>query len=178
MSTSVASVLAELVDNEEATAILLSSETRIQKYLKECLSGYDIIAEDVLNDVAHVDSYSGAVEVREISFYSYCGHHFAPFFGTADVVYRPNKIITGLGKIVRLVRDVHAKRLQIQELMTKDIACDIYRVLDAEAVHVETKAKHLCMCGRGPNDDTAETVVTYTIGDIDTRQLNKTNNLA
>jgi GTP cyclohydrolase I len=101
--------------------------------------------------------------VQDISFYSYCGHHFAPFFGTAKVTYKPKKIITGLGKIVRLVREVHAKRLQIQEIMTRDSACDLLRVLDADAVSVETRAKHLCMCGRGPNDDNAETVVTYNI---------------
>ncbi len=166
MSRNVAQALAELIDNEDATQILRESEERIQKYLSQSFSGYGLKAEDILNDVAHVEGYSGTVNVRDISFYTYCGHHFAPFLGTASVVYKPKKIITGLGKIVRLVRDVHAKRLQMQELMTKDIAQDIHRVLGAEAVFVETKARHLCMCSRGPSDDNAETVCTYSIGDV------------
>lgn len=167
MQSSVASAVAEIINNEQATKILLSSESRIQQYLTEVFSGYGITAEEVLNDVAHVEKYTGTVEVRNISFYSYCGHHFAPFFGQANILYQPRKIVTGIGKLVRLVRDVHAKRLQIQEILTKDIACDIHRVLDAEFVYVETRAKHLCMCGRGPNDDTAETVVNYLSGNYD-----------
>lgn len=166
MTQSVAAALADLIQNDEARKVLLESECRINKYLKESLTGYELSAEDVLNDVAHVENYSGVVVVHDISFYSYCGHHFAPFFGTAYVKYKPKKIITGLGKIVRLVREVHAKRLQIQELMTRDIAQDIFRVLQADGVVVETRAKHLCMCGRGPNDDNAETVVTYSIGEL------------
>ena len=166
MSKKLASILSEIIGNKEASEVLLSSEQRIEKYIKESLSGYNLSAEDVLNDIAHVSEYSGTVKVGAISFYSYCGHHFAPFFGSANVMYRPKKIITGLGKIVRLVRDVHAKRLQIQEIMTENIAKDISRVLEADAVIVETRAKHLCMCGRGPNDDNAETVVTYRIGNI------------
>jgi len=167
MQHSVAKAVAEIINDEQASEILLSSESRIQRYLAEVFSGYKITAEEVLNDVAHVEEYTGIVEVRDISFYSYCGHHFAPFFGQANVLYQPRKIVTGIGKLVRLVRDVHAKRLQIQEILTKDIACDIQRVLDAEFVYVETRAKHLCMCGRGPNDDTAQTVVSYLSGDYD-----------
>jgi GTP cyclohydrolase I len=71
-----------------------------------------------------------------------------------------------LGKIVRLVRDVHARRLQIQEIMSRDIAEDMMRVLQAKGVHVVTRAKHLCICGRGPGDDTAETVVSYATGSL------------
>jgi GTP cyclohydrolase I len=89
-----------------------------------------------------------------------------PFFGTADVCYQPNKIITGLGKIVRLVRDVHARRLQIQEIMTRNIAEDMERVLGAKGVAVRTRAKHLCTCSRGPGDDTSWTEVNYAIGSL------------
>jgi len=110
-------------------------------------------ADQILNNVVQVESYTGLVCVDQINFYSFCEHHFAPFFGTASVTYHPNKIITGLGKIVRLVRDVHARRLQIQEIMTRDIAEDIMRVLDAKGAYVVTTAKHMCMCSRGPGDD-------------------------
>ena len=113
-----------------------------------------------------VEDYSGVVTIKDIAFYSYCEHHFAPFFGTADVSYEPREIITGLGKIVRLVHDVHARRLHIQELMTRDIALDIMRVLDAKGARVTTRAKHLCMCSRGPSDHNAITEVTYGAGTL------------
>jgi GTP cyclohydrolase IA len=148
---------------------LVASRERIDRAFTELFSGYDLSAEDILNDVVHVENYSGVVTVGDISFYSYCEHHFAPFFGTASVTYQPGTIITGLGKIVRLVRDVHARRLQIQELMTRDIALDIERVIKAKGVRVVTKAKHLCVCSRGPGDDTAWTEVEFSCGSLNQR---------
>lgn len=142
------------------------SEDRIRKAFDELFSGYSLRAEDVLNEVVKVTEYTGIVTVENINFYSYCEHHFAPFFGTASVSYEPNAIITGLGKIVRLVHDVHARRLQIQEIMTKDVAEDLMRVLDAKGAFVITEARHLCMCSRGPNDDTAITTVKYGCGTL------------
>jgi len=142
------------------------SRARIDRAFAEIFSGYDLRAEDVLNEVVAVESYTGHIAVGDISFYSYCGHHFAPFFGRATITYKPRRIITGLGKLVRLVRDVHAKRLQIQELMTRDIAEDVMRVLDAEGVRVVTRAKHLCMCSRGPGDDNAWAEVVYEVGSL------------
>ena len=82
-------------------------------------------------------------------------------------MYQPGEIITGLGKIVRLARDVHGRRLQIQELMTRDIAEDIMRVLEAKGAFVVTKAKHLCMCSRGPKDDNSMTTVAYGVGTLE-----------
>lgn len=146
---------------------LSGSQDRIRRAFAEIFSGYRMSAEEVLNETVRVDGYSGVVTVRDINFYSYCEHHFAPFFGTADVSYQPGEIITGLGKIVRLVHDVHARRLQIQELMTRDIADDIQRVLGARGVFVRTSARHLCMCSRGPSDDTAITEITYGLGTLE-----------
>ncbi len=154
------------IENDEARTKLLNSEDRIRRAFKELLSGYDLKAEDVLNDVVHVDNYTGLITVEDINFYSFCEHHFAPFFGTASVTYEPGEIITGLGKIVRLVHDVHGRRLQIQETMTQHIAEDMKRVLGAKGVFVVTKAKHLCMCSRGPKDDTVSTTVTYGCGSL------------
>lgn len=161
------------IANKQVREKLKLSETRIKKSFDELFSGYPLKAEDVLNDVVQVSNYDGIVEVKNINFYSMCEHHFAPFFGKATIYYQPNKTITGLGKIVRLVRDVHARRLQIQEIMTKDIAEDIMRVLKAKGVFVETTAKHLCMCSRGPSDDTAETTVTYGCGSLKNWSFNK-----
>ncbi|MBZ5668018.1 MAG: GTP cyclohydrolase I [Acidobacteriia bacterium] len=158
--------LLEFVGNEQVAAKLCASQERISRAFAELFSGYNLRAEDVLNEVVHVDQYDGTITVADINFYSYCEHHFAPFFGTASVTYAPGEIITGLGKIVRLVRDVHARRLQIQELMTKDIAEDLVRVLHARGAYVETRAKHLCICSRGPSDDTTQTIVRYGCGSL------------
>lgn len=155
------------ISNEEVKKKIELSEHRIRKSYDEMFSGYSLKAEDVLNDVVHVSNYSGVVQVKKINFYTMCEHHFAPFFGTADVYYQPNQIITGLGKVVRLVRDVHARRLQIQEVMTKEIAEDMMKVLKCKGVFVRTTAKHLCICSRGPNDDTSETTVTFGIGTLE-----------
>lgn len=155
----------------DVAAALRSSRARIERALSELLGGYGLRAEDVLNEVVNVASYNGVVGVRAVSFYSICAHHLVPFFGMATVIYEPGPIITGLGKIVRLVRDVHARRLQIQELLVRDVAEDIMRVLRAKGVAVSTTAKHLCICSRGPLDDTAEAVATYAIGTLAGRSV-------
>jgi GTP cyclohydrolase IA len=152
--------------DENIAEKLRGSEDRIARSFSELFSGYKLKAEDVLNEVVQVSKYSGLVTVSDINFYSFCQHHFSPFFGKASVTYEPGRIITGLGKIVRLVRDVHARRLQVQELMTRDIAEDIMRVLKAKGAYVETRAKHLCICSRGPKDDTAEALVQYGCGSL------------
>ena len=145
---------------------LVASKPRIRRAFAELFSGYGKKAEDVLNETVKVESYAGVVVMRNIHFYTFCEHHFLPFFGAADVAYQPRHVITGLGKLVRLVSDVHARRLQIQEVMTKDIAEDIMRVLDARGACVTTRAKHLCVCSRGPSDDGAWTEVTYGLGTL------------
>lgn len=163
--------LFSFISDEHVREKLLMSEHRIRKSFDQLFSGYALQASDVLNDVVHVENYTGIVCVKDINFYTFCEHHFAPFFGTADVYYQPNKIITGLGKLVRLVRDVHGRRLQIQETMTRDIAEDIMRELDCKGVFVQTRAKHMCMCSRGPSDDTAMTTVNYGIGTLESWTL-------
>ena len=166
MSNNNLKALFSFVENETVREKLQHSEHRIRKSYNELFSGYALKAEDVLNDVIHVDEYNGIVEMRNIQFYSMCEHHFAPFFGSCDIYYQPKTIITGLGKLVRLVKDVHSKRLQIQEIMTQDICKDVMRVLDAKGCYVRTQAKHLCICSRGPQDDVAETVCTYAEGTL------------
>lgn len=158
--------LFSFVEDKVVREKLQKSEHRIRKSYNELFSGYALKGEDVLNDVIHVHEYNGIVEMRNIQFYSMCEHHFAPFFGSCDIYYQPKKIITGLGKLVRLVKDVHSKRLQIQEIMTQDICMDVMRVLDAKGCYVRTQAKHLCICSRGPKDDVSETVCTYAEGTL------------
>ncbi len=163
------------VTDEHVRQKLILSADRIRRSFDEMFSGYQLKAEDVLNDVVHVEEYTGVVRIDDINFYSVCEHHFAPFFGTVSVTYQPGTIITGLGKIVRLVRDVHGRRLQIQETMTRDIAIDIMRVLGARGVRVVSRARHLCMCCRGPKDDTAMTTVDYGCGTLTLSALEVSN---
>lgn len=158
--------LFSFIENETVRAKLQGSEARIRKSFNELFGGYALVAEDVLNEVVYVENFNGIVEMKNIQFYSMCEHHFAPFFGTADIYYQPGEIITGLGKLVRLAKDVHGRRLQIQEIMTRDICLDIMRVLKAKGCFVRTTAKHLCICSRGPKDDVSETICTYGAGTL------------
>ena len=159
--------LFSFIDDDRVRDKLAGSEDRIRRSFNELFSGYALTAEDVLNEVVRVKDYTGIIKVEDISFYSFCEHHFAPFHGTASVMYQPGEIITGLGKIVRLARDVHGRRFQVQELMTRDIAEDIMRVLKAKGAFVVTRAKHLCICSRGPKDDTSMTTVAYGTGTLE-----------
>lgn len=158
--------LFEFENGELVRERVLESLPRIRKAYAELFSGYGLKAEDVLNETIRTKDYAGVVRVANISFYTFCEHHFLPFFGTADVAYQPGGVITGLGKVVRLVRDVHARRLQIQEVMTREIAEDMERVLGAKGVAVRTRAKHLCTCSRGPSDDRSWTEVIYNTGTL------------
>lgn len=155
------------IENDTARAKLELSRDRIQRAYGELLGGYALVAEDVLNETVRVENYAGTVSVEGISFYTFCEHHFLPFFGLATITYKPREIITGIGKLIRLVKYVHSRRLQIQEIMAKDICDDIIRVLDAKGVKVTLRAKHLCTCSRGPSDDTSMTEVNYQIGSLD-----------
>ena len=158
--------LFEFENGEIVKEGILNSGQRIRRSFENLFSGYGLKAEDLLNETLKVKEYQGIVIVRDISFYTYCEHHFAPFYGYADVAYQPNNIITGLGKINRLVRDLHARKMQIQEVMCKDIVDDIVRVLNAKGVHVRLKAKHMCICSRGPSDDTSWTETCYAVGTL------------
>lgn len=158
----------DFIESDVARQELLESLPRIKRAYRELLSGYELSGRDILNRVVDVDDYSGTVTVQNINYYTFCKHHFLPFFGQASVEYQPNKVITGLGKIVRLVRDVHSRRLQIQELMARDIANDMQEVLEPQGVRIRLTAKHLCTCSRGPSDDTNETVVVYETGTLRT----------
>lgn len=158
--------LFEFKNGEIVKDSILKSGERIRKSFSTLFSGYSLTAEEILNETLRVEQYSGVVIVRDISFYTYCEHHFAPFYGFADVAYQPNEIITGLGKITRLVRDLHARKMQIQEVMCKDIVDDLKRVLNVKGAYVRLRAKHMCICSRGPSDDTSWTETYYSFGSL------------
>jgi GTP cyclohydrolase IA len=141
-------------------------ERRIVRAYRELLSGYDADTSSILNTTRAVKGqHQGVVTIRDINFYSLCAHHFLPFFGTVHIAYQPGKRIIGLGKFPRLV-DAYARRFQIQEDLVKDIAGEIMASGGAKGVLVRSRARHMCMCSRGPGDDTVVTEASYECGDV------------
>jgi GTP cyclohydrolase I len=111
--------------------------------------------------------HKGLILVKDIEFYSMCEHHFSPFFGVAHVGYIPNEKITGLSKIGRMV-DGFAKRFQVQERLTSQIAASMEEVLEPEGTMVVMEAKHMCMCSRGTKKSTTTTSTSSIHGKFDT----------
>ena len=161
-----ASWASRFLKDRAALETLEVSERRIQRAYAEILSGYEVDPTTILNEVERVESYSGVVVERDIQFTSLCGHHFLPFYGTIDVAYEPNEVITGLGKIPRLVRAL-SRRLQLQELLIQEIAEQIMSSLDAKGACVVARANHLCIHSRGPLSPGSQTVCTYAVGSLE-----------
>ena len=127
---------------------LLKSPERIERSLRFLTSGYTSDAQTVVNGALFESEGSEMVVVKGIEFYSLCEHHMLPFFGTAHIAYVPDTTILGLSKFARVV-DVFARRMQVQERMTTQIADALEHVLAPKGVAVVTEASHLCMMMRG-----------------------------
>jgi GTP cyclohydrolase IA len=136
--------LGEDVDREG----LLKSPERIERSLRFLTSGYTADVASVVNGALFESEGSEMVVVKGIEFYSLCEHHMLPFFGTAHIAYVPDTTILGLSKFARVV-DVFARRMQVQERMTTQIADALEHVLAPKGVAVVTEASHLCMMMRG-----------------------------
>jgi len=165
VSDSVEAIIELLVPNPTREG-LKETPLRVAKAWGEWLSGYNQKPEDVLKVFEDgAEEYDEFVMVRNIPFYSHCEHHMAPFFGTATVSYIPNEKIVGLSKLARLV-DIYAKRLQVQERLTKQIANAIEEHLAPKGVAVVIKARHFCMESRGVHKQGEETVTSALRGVI------------
>src|SRR6476660_2979811 len=140
-------LLAELGEDPSREG-LLNTPRRVEKALKFLTSGYDADVDEVLNNALFTVDYSEMVIVKDIDFYSLCEHHLLPFFGKCHVAYIPSHKVIGLSKIPRLV-DVFARRLQIQERLTNQIAGTIGDKIAPIGVAVVVEATHLCMSMRG-----------------------------
>src|SRR5450759_1959437 len=127
---------------------LLDTPKRVEKAYKFLTSGYDVDIDRVLNNALFSVDYSEMWIVRDIDFYSLCEHHLLPFFGKCHVAYIPSDKVIGLSKIPRLV-DVFARRLQVQERLTNQIADTIREKIAPLGVAVVMEATHLCMSMRG-----------------------------
>jgi GTP cyclohydrolase I len=127
---------------------LLETPKRVCKALTELLAGYEINTRELLAKNFVEGACDEMVVLKDIEFTSFCEHHLLPIFGYAHVAYIPNGKVVGISKLARVV-DAYAKRLQIQERMTTDIAECIQEVLNPKGVAVIINAKHMCMTSRG-----------------------------
>ena len=127
---------------------LIKTPLRVAKAFEELCSGYSKDPKEVLNNALFESTNNEMVVVRDIEFYSLCEHHILPFFGRVHVAYIPDKKVVGLSKIPRMV-EIYAKRLQIQEQLTEQIADAIMEVVKPKGVGVVIHARHMCMEARG-----------------------------
>ncbi|MCB0033429.1 MAG: GTP cyclohydrolase I FolE [Anaerolineales bacterium] len=150
---------------------LLGTPNRVARAYDELLSGYHTDPIKLLNNALFDVEYEDMVIVKDIEFFSMCEHHMLPFQGRAHVAYLPRKKVVGLSKIPRLV-DMFARRLQIQERMTHEIANIIDELLDPRGVAVVVEASHMCAQMRGVEKEHAFMVTTAMLGEFkDDREL-------
>lgn len=162
LAESVAAFLSALGHSAERPE-LRETPARVAEAWRHFTRGYQLSAAEVFSEGVFEDEYDGMVLVRDIDFYSVCEHHLVPFFGKCHVAYVPARRVSGLSKIARLV-EMHARRLQVQERMTRAIAQDIQTQLKPLGVAVRVEAHHLCMAMRGVEQKNANVVTTVTLG--------------
>jgi GTP cyclohydrolase IA len=136
---------------------------RFEKTFRFLTSGYHEDPEKLLNGAMFTVSYDQMVLVKDIEFYSLCEHHLLPFFGKCHVAYIPDKKVVGLSKIPRLV-NMFARRLQIQERLTNQIANAIQQKIAPLGVGVVVEGRHLCMAMRGVEKESSQTVTSAMLG--------------
>ncbi len=142
---------------------LQKTPERVAKAMLSMTSGYKIDPMELLNRAIFTEKHESMILVRDIELYSMCEHHMLPFFGRAHIAYIPNGRIVGLSKLARLV-DVFARRLQVQERMTDQIAAAMQCTLKPEGVGVIIEAFHLCMMMRGVEKQNSRTVTSAVRG--------------
>ena len=142
---------------------LINTPRRVDRALRFLTSGYRMNADEVLNGALFEVAYDEMVIVKDIELFSLCEHHLLPFFGKCHVAYIPNGRIVGLSKIPRLV-DMYARRLQVQERLTTQIAETIDTKVNPKGVAVVIEAQHLCMIMRGVEKQNSVAVTSSMLG--------------
>src|SRR5678809_1120123 len=166
MQELVRQLLAELGEDPSREG-LLNTPRRVEKALRFLTSGYTADIDTVLNNALFTVDYNEMVIVKDIDFYSLCEHHLLPFFGRCHIAYIPKTRVIGLSKIPRLV-DVFARRLQIQERMTNQIAETIREKIDPLGVAVVCEGTHLCMSMRGVEKQNSFAITSAMLGSFQT----------
>jgi len=155
--------LLQALDPEPDREGLARTPERVARSLIFLTRGYDEDPRRVINGALFTEDYSEMIVLKDIDFYSLCEHHILPFFGKAHVAYLPDRHIVGLSKLARLV-EVFARRLQVQERMTSQIANTIAEQLTPLGVGVVLEAEHLCMRMRGVEKQNSTVVTSAMLG--------------
>jgi GTP cyclohydrolase I len=145
---------------------------RVAKAMDFLTSGYQLSPEEIIKKALFAEDVKEMVVVRDIEFYSMCEHHMLPFFGHAHVGYLPNGKVVGLSKVARVV-DCFARRLQVQERLTNQVADALFKHLGAHAVAVVLEASHTCMMMRGVQKQRSTTVSSAMRGSFETNPLSR-----
>jgi len=153
----------ELIGEDPNREGLRRTPERFEKAIRFLTAGYQADPEKLLNGAMFKVCYDNMVVVKDIEMYSLCEHHLLPFFGKVHVAYIPNKRVVGLSKIPRLV-NMSARRLQIQERLTRQIAQAIQEKLEPQGVAVVIEARHLCMVMRGVEKQNSQAVTSEVLG--------------
>ena len=162
MQETIRRLLAEIGEDPDREG-LRGTPRRVEQSLKFLTGGYAIDLESILNNALFTVEYNEMVIVRNIDFYSLCEHHLLPFFGKCHVAYLPNRRVIGLSKIPRIV-DLFARRLQVQERLTSQIADAIRDSVDPLGAAVVMEATHLCMAMRGVEKQNSVTTTSAMHG--------------
>ena len=152
-ATKAVKLLLEYIGEDPMREGLRETPARVIKSYDEFFSGYEQNIKQILSKkFCDVSEYNDVILLKSINFTSKCEHHMLPFSGSVDIAYIPNGQVLGVSKLARLV-DVFSKRLQIQERMTADIACNLQKYLQPKGVAVRVSAIHSCMTTRGASKD-------------------------
>jgi GTP cyclohydrolase I len=162
LSRIVRELLIQLGEDPERDGLVRTPQ-RTARALAELTSGYQKDPNEILNGALFDVTYDEMVIVKDIEMFSLCEHHLLPFFGKVHVAYLPNQKVVGLSKVARLV-EMYARRLQIQERLTNQIAQTIQEAIDPKGVGVVIEAKHLCMIMRGVEKQHSSAVTSAMLG--------------
>ena len=155
-------LLIEFGEDPEREGLKRTPE-RVMKVLKFLTQGYHTVIEDVVNNAIFTSEVNNMVIARDIEIYSLCEHHMLPFYGRCHIGYIPHKKILGISKLSRII-DVYARRLQIQERLTAQIAREISDTIDPEGVGVVIECRHLCMMMRGVEKQNSVMTTSSVLG--------------
>ena len=164
-------ILKDLGENPSREGLLKTPE-RASKALRFLTSGNHTSLSDIVNGALFDVKTDGMVIVRDIEFFSLCEHHMLPFFGKMHVAYLPGKKVIGLSKIPRIV-DMFARRLQVQEQLTEQVAQAVMDVLAPRGVGVIAEARHFCMMMRGVEKQHSGTITSTMLGDFRSRKATR-----
>jgi GTP cyclohydrolase I len=164
-------VLVQLGEDPSREGLLRTPE-RADKALRFLTSGYSMNLEQIVNGALFTHECDEMVVVKDIEFFSLCEHHLLPFYGKIHVAYLPKKKVIGLSKIPRIV-DMFARRLQLQERLTQQVAAAVRQVLDPRGVGVVCEARHFCMMMRGVEKQHSGTVTSAMLGGFRSRKATR-----